>query len=430
MFKKVKNIILKTDRYLFKKFGSDKSTKFLENIKEAQIIFSYLNEVGKEIKIRFVGGCVRKAICGESIDDIDLATSLEPDEVKKRLNKKDIKTIDTGISHGTVTAILNKKKFEITTLRKDISTDGRHANVEFTKNWEEDALRRDFTINAIYADIEGRIFDPLNGIADLKNGKVKFIGSPEERLQEDYLRILRYFRFFIQYSKEDYNQNIIRSIKQYINGLNKISNERIFDELKKILKLNNAFELFSNNTSKEIILNIFPQFKYHERLKIINKLDPKLKSKYDNYLILALLIIDESNNYEYFCHKYKTSNNVRNRFENISINFENLKKTKFYSENSIKKTIYLSNKNYVKDLLLFSICLKIENLNIEKLIEYVNICKTPKFPISGDYLKEHGYKTGQALGRKLKSLEEQWIKNDFIIEKKAVEQSLDKFSKN
>jgi len=116
-------------------------------------------------------------------------------------------------------------------LRKDVSTDGRHANVEFTLNWKEDALRRDFTINAIYADIYGRIFDPFNGISDLQNGKIKFIGLAKERIQEDYLRIIRYFRFFIQYSKIDYDQDTIKSIKQNINGLNKISNERIFDVL-------------------------------------------------------------------------------------------------------------------------------------------------------------------------------------------------------
>ena len=191
MLKKIKKIITDTDRFLLKKFGSEKSLKNLENIKETKTIFSYLNEIGKESEVRFVGGCVRKSLCGENINDIDLATSHEPDEVKKRLNKSDIKVIDTGISHGTVTAILNKKKFEITTLRKDISTDGRHANVEFTSNWEQDASRRDFTINAIYADIEGRIFDPLNGISDLQNGIIKFIGSPKERIQEDYLRILR-----------------------------------------------------------------------------------------------------------------------------------------------------------------------------------------------------------------------------------------------
>jgi len=432
MLKKIKNIILNTDRFLYKKFGSDKSTKFLENIKEAQIIFSHLNEIGKESKVRFVGGCVRKAICGENIDDIDLATSLKPDEIKERLNKKDIKVIDTGISHGTVTAILNKKKFEITTLRKDISTDGRHASVEFTSNWEQDASRRDFTINAIYADIEGRIFDPLNGISDLQNGIIKFIGFPDERIQEDYLRILRYFRFFIQYGKTDHDHNIVGSIKQYINGLNKISNERIFDELKKILTLNNVYSLFSHNTSKDIFLNIFPQFKYYERLKTIDSLDSKLRDKYDNYLILAALILDQTNNYEYFCHKYKMSNSIKNRFKNMSINFENLEKKKFFSEENIKKLIYLSNKDYVRDLLLFSICAnkKIETLSIEKLINYVNVCKIPKFPVSGDYLKKHGYETGEVLGKKLKSLEEKWIENNFIIEKKVIDKSLGKDSKN
>ena len=432
MLNKIKNIISKTDHFLYKKFGSDKSVKFLENIKEAKIIFSRLNEIGEESKARFVGGCVRKALCGENVDDIDLATSLEPDEVKKILNKEDIKVIDTGISHGTVTAILNKKRFEITTLRKDISTDGRHANVEFTSNWKQDALRRDFTINAIYVDIEGRIFDPLNGISDFQNGKIKFIGFPEQRIQEDYLRILRYFRFFMQYSKTSHDQDVIHSIKKNINGLNKISNERILDELKKILNLRNPYSLFSNNQSKEIILSIFPQFKYCERLKIINSLNQKLRDKYDNYLILALMIIDQSNDYEYFCHKYKTSNSVKSRFKNISQNYENFKNKKFYSEENIKKLVYLSSKDNVIDLLLFSIYVnnKIRTSNIEKLINYVNKCVIPKFPISGDYLIEHGYETGEILGKKLKLLEEKWIENNFIIEKKMVEKSLGKVNKN
>ena len=432
MFKKIKNIILKTDHFLYKKFGSDKSTKFLENIKEARTIFSHLNEIGKENKVRFVGGCVRKAICGENINDIDLATSLEPNEVKERLNKEDIKVIDTGISYGTVTAILNKKKIEITTLRKDVSTDGRHANVEFTTNWKQDALRRDFTINAIYADIEGRIFDPLNGISDLKNGEIKFVGASDERIQEDYLRILRYFRFFTQYSKTNHDQNVIRSIKQCINGLNKVSNERIFDELKKILVLENLSNLFSNTISKEIVINIFPQFKYYERLKTFNSLNQKLKSKYDVHLILALLILDKSNDHEYFCHKYKTSNIIKSKFKNISVNFENLETKKFYSEENIKKLIYLSSKNYVRDLLLFSICTnnKIKILIIETLLDYVNVCEIPKFPVSGDYLKERGYETGQALGKKLKSLEEKWIENNFVIDKKMVEKSLGKVNEN
>lgn len=428
MLKKIKNIISKTDSFFYKRFGSDKSTKILENINEAQIIFSYLNDKETENQTKFVGGCVRKAINGEEIDDIDLATSLTPDEIKSRLNKDGIRIIDTGISHGTLTVILNKKKFEITTLRKDVSTDGRHANVEFTTNWELDASRRDFTINAIYADIEGRIYDPLNGIVDLKKGEINFIGTPDERIQEDYLRILRYFRFYNQYSKIQHDHNIIRSVKKNINGLNKISNERIFAELIKILKNKNFYNLFTDNSSKEILLNIFPQFKYYERFKIINSFSSNLRKNYDTDLILSLLILDETKDYEYFCHKYSTSNSIKNKFKNISTNFEIIKNKKFYSKENIKKLIYLLNKNYVKDLLLFSIFInkKIKNAEIEELIKYIDICELPKFPISGEYLKNHGYATGKELGKELKLLEEKWVENNFVLEKKILDKCLKK----
>ena len=204
-----------------------------------------------------------------------------------------------------------------------------------------------------------------------------------------------------------------------------------FDELSKILKLKNLYNLFSKKPSQEIFLNIFPQFKYYKRLKIIDILDLKLRNKYDTYLVLAALILDQTNNYEYFCHKYKTSNKTKNRLKNISINFENFGNKNFYSEQNIKKLIYLSNKDYVKDLLLFSIYInkKIEKLSIKYLINYVDRCEVPKFPISGDYLIEHGYKTGELLGKKLKSLEDKWIKNNFIIEKEVIEESLGRISK-
>jgi len=432
MLEKIKNIILKTDHFLYKKFGSHKSTKILENIKEAKVIFSCLKQSEAETEVRFVGGCVRKAIFGENIDDIDLATTLTPDTVKSRLKKENIKVIDTGIDHGTITAILKDKKFEITTLRKDVLTDGRHAKIIFTTDWKEDASRRDFTINAIYSDIEGRVFDPLDGMPDLINGKIKFIGDQDKRIQEDYLRILRYFRFFAGYSKTDHDQKTINSIKKNINGINKISNERIFDELKKILALENLFILFSNKVSCEILLNIFPQFKFYERLKEINVLSEKLKKRYDINLILALLVLDDSKEYEYFCHKYKTSNEIKDRFRNISINFEDFKNKKFYSEENIKRLIYLSGKNKVRDLILFSVCLNKKNKisHIESLIDYIDNCEIPKFPISGDYLKKHGYETGLMLGKKLKSLEEQWIKNNFAIDKKVIEKSLNKSSKS
>ena len=421
MLKKIEKFISDFDQFLYKKFGSYKSIKVLENIKEAEIIFSYINVPGEEDKIRFVGGCIRKALSGQLIDDIDLATSLEPDLVKQKLLKNGIKVIDTGIEHGTLTAILNKKKFEITSLRKDIETDGRHAKVSFTLNWEQDAVRRDFTINAIYADIEGRIFDPVNGREDSKNKLVKFIGNPEERIQEDYLRILRYFRFFLQYSDKAHDQQVIKSIKKYINGINHLSKERIFDELKKILILNNLYDLFSQDESKEVILSIFPQFKYYERLRLFNQLNKKIKIRYDSCLILALLIVDKSNNFEYFCHKYKTSNSIKNRLNAISQNFENIKNKNFFTKQNIKKQIYILGKDTVLDLLLFSLSInKFKNFDVMQLVDHIQKSEIPKFPISGNYLKEQGYEGGEMLGAKLRKLEEKWINNNFVIDKEDI----------
>ena len=214
--------------------------------------------------------------------------------------------------------------------------------------------------------------------------------------------------------------------------LNKIANERIFEELKKILKLKNLYNLFSNNSSREVILNIFPQFKYYERLKEINSFNSKLKKKYDIYLILSLIIIDESNDYEYFCHKYKVSNKIKNKLKNISQNYERIKNKKFYSKENMKKLVYQLGKDNVIDLLFFSFCInnKVKNLDIEEIVNYVNKCEIPKFPISGDNLKKYGYVAGEVLGKKLKLLEEKWIENNFIMDQNKIKKLLDKKNNN
>ena len=148
-----------------------------------------------KVVARFVGGCVRKHLSNGKIDDIDIATILTTDQIKEKFKDTNFKVIDTGIKHGTVTILFNKFKVELTTLRKDIQTDGRHAKVEFTDDWKQDSERRDFTINAIYLDINGKIFDPQMGTLDLKNHNIKFIGAPQRRIEGDYLRIIRVIRF-------------------------------------------------------------------------------------------------------------------------------------------------------------------------------------------------------------------------------------------
>ena len=220
------------------------------------------------------------------------------------------------------------------------------------------------------------------------------------------------------------------TIKKNINGLNKVSNERILDEIKKILLLENLQKLFHDEKLKEIILNIFPQFKYYERLDNIYKLNKRLRSRYDCDIILALLILDESKDYEYFCYKYKTSNKTKDRFKNILKNLDSFRNKKFYSQENIKKLIYLTDRESVKDLLLFSLGInnKLKTLEFEQLIEYLDICKLPKFPISGEDLKKYGYKTGKELGKKLRALEERWIKNNFVIDKDNLKKSLEKLN--
>ena len=205
-----------------------------------------------------MGGCIRKIINKEKVDDIDLATNLNPQKVCEALKKNKIDFYETGINHGTITASIDGYKFEITSLRKDISTDGRHAKVEYSKNWKEDASRRDFTINSIYSDLHGNLFDPF----DKKIGKgVNFIGSPDIRIKEDYLRILRYLRFFTNYSKHPHNSELIRKLKMNIGGISQLSKERLLDELKKIAQLETLEKIAKNKISLDLAQTIFPELK-------------------------------------------------------------------------------------------------------------------------------------------------------------------------
>ena len=194
MLEKVYNIINRIKRVFFP-FYKDKELKF---------VFQKLQEglPNDKIAARFVGGCVRKYLSNDDIDDIDIATTLSSEEIKERFNNTNFRVVDTGIEHGTITLVSKKHKLEITTLRKDVETDGRHAEVEYIDDWKLDSERRDFTINAIYLDINGKIFDPQMGTVDLKNNNVKFIGDPHKRIEEDYLRIIRFIRFKIMYDSK------------------------------------------------------------------------------------------------------------------------------------------------------------------------------------------------------------------------------------
>ena len=276
-------------------------------------IFNMINNFSEESEIRFVGGCVRKMIQRENIDDIDLATNLNPEEVSSILKKNDINYFETGIQHGTITAIINDHKFEITSLREDVNTFGRHAEVKFSKDWKKDASRRDFSINAIYADINGNLFDPFDGKKDLELGIIKFIGDPEKRINEDYLRILRYLRFFLIYSKINHDQKLLKILKKNLNGISLLSKDRLLNELKKIIKSGVLNKLSNDKFCSELIKIIIPQLK---NIKIFKKPNYFAKSKLDEcdfIFLLSLLVIDETDNVDYFIYKFNLSNNDQKR---------------------------------------------------------------------------------------------------------------------
>ena len=410
-----------------KKISSDKDLKFqdLKNNKGVNKIFGAINNYNETSEIRYVGGCVRKILNDEKTDDIDLATNLTPDQVKQCLDKNQIKFFETGIEHGTITAVIDDQNFEITTLRKDVKTDGRHAVVEYTTNWKEDSLRRDFSINSIYSDLDGNLYDPNSGHKDLNVGIIKFIGDPETRIKEDYLRIIRYLRFYTEYSKIDHEINIIKIIKKNIEGLGKISKERQFNELKKILKLDNFLKLFKNKTSCELFSLIFPQLKNFKKLSKLSKPLEKILKNKSLYFVISFLVIDETDNSDYFVYKYNLPNELKDKINFLKNNSLNKDSTKIFNKKDLQKIFYYEGKSSTIDLIDFNLLYFKQSKKLSELKTYFEKLDKPEFPIKAQLLiNDYGLKEGRELGQKLKNLEMKWIENNFNLSKKDMEKVL------
>ena len=399
-----------------------------QNIKKISIdtevdkLFNAINSYSDESELRYVGGCIRKIINKEKIDDIDLATNLTPIDVSQALKKNNINFYETGIEHGTITAVINNQKFEITSLRKDVVTDGRHAKIEFSKDWKEDASRRDFSINSIYSDKEGNLFDPYEGRKDILAGKIKFIGDAEKRIKEDYLRIVRYVRFFLKYSKNKHDPRILKKIKINLEGIKNLSSERLLDELRKIIRSNGLEHISKDKESRELLRLIFPQILKVNSFEKLNEISKKIYLEADFSFLLAVMIIDKTDNADYFMYKFNISKKDQKRIKYLDNFYKSKVNKNTFTEKNLVKKLYFDGKESVLDILNFKI---LTNKKIDQnIIDLKNMLANkdlPKFPIeTKNLMQEYDLVEGKTLGKKLKLLEEFWVNNEFNISKDQI----------
>ena len=414
------------DKFFFRSRNLNYISQNLVNLTKqtpANRIFEALNSYTESSEVRYVGGCIRKVIKKEIVDDIDLATNLKPSEICDALRKKEINFYETGIEHGTITAIIDEYKYEITSLRKDVTTDGRHAKVEFSLDWKEDATRRDFSINSIYSDKEGNLFDPYNGKKDLESGNIKFIGDAENRIKEDYLRILRYIRFFLNYSNQNHNPAIIKIIKRNIEGVSKLSSERLIDELKKLTKSNAFIKIFKDKISLELIEFIFPQLKNLQNFKKLNSYAFDNLSKVDFIFFLSLMIIDGTDNVDYFIYKFNISKKDQKRLRVIDFFYKEDVGIKNFTDKNFNKIFYFNGRQAVLDIVNFKLFTsKIVEKKLLKLVEVYKHKVIPTLPIGANTLmSKYNIPEGKILGSKLKLIEETWVQNSFQISEKQIQ---------
>jgi len=358
------------------------------DVKELGSIFARNN-----FEIRVVGGAVRDVALGKSPKDIDLATDATPQEMQKMFDRAMIKHIPTGIEHGTITAVLNNEPYEITTLRSDAETDGRHAKVEFVRSWEEDAKRRDLTYNAMSMDLDGEIHDYFGGMDDLQDKVSKFVGNPIDRIQEDYLRILRYFRFQGRLSTPTWDKETLEAISSNVKGLAQISAERVWSEMGKIL-------------SGQNVANILATIKDTGAAQVIGLNVDNLNTVKDNSN--PIIVLAQLNNSVDIAKRWKMKNTEADLLNFLSQNKDNR-----------------LDKKKVEDMIADGIAKeKISALaelqDQKKMVNHAMVTSIPEFPINGADLIAKGVPQGPEIGKTLNTLKQQWKQSNF----KATKQDL------
>jgi poly(A) polymerase len=362
---------------------------------------------------RFVGGAVRNALLGIPVTDIDIAVPMPPEETVKRLEKAEIKFVPTGWEHGTVTAILGGQPFEVTSLRRDVETDGRHAIVAFTDDWEEDSTRRDFTMNALYAGADGEIFDYHGGIQDLIARRVRFVGDASARIREDYLRLLRLFRFHACYGKGEMDADALRAAAAAKQGLGQLSGERIAKELLRLLECSNPVPALRMMAASGILSELLPYALRLPRLEQLVGIEADNQFPPDALLRLAAILPDEADAARKVAERLKLSNAERARLEALALPGDKIAPQSSAAE--VRRLLYRIGSPRFRDLVLLSWAASPRGpvMHWRMLLSIADGWERPRFSLTGHEAMAAGVAEGPEVGRLLGLVEAWWLDEDF-----------------
>ena len=378
-------------------------------------------------EVRFVGGCVRDFILGKVAQDIDLTTDARPERVMALLERAKIRAIPTGIDHGTVTAIISKKKFEVTTLRRDIDTDGRHAIVEFGTDWSEDAARRDFTFNAMSMTPDGTLYDPFNGKEDLLEGRVRFVGDAPQRVREDVLRILRWFRFHAHYGKAHVDEAALSACKGFAFRLTDLSGERIRRELLLLLKAPNPLPSLKLMIETNVLDAVLGRGYSASLLNGLCKIERLLRLQPDSILRLAALIGNHSTVAPVVGRLF-LSNLERNRLDR-ALSAEPALTPKVSREEQ-RTTIYKYGARQLKDRVLLAWSAAPAEVTWKEWWHELETFTPPNFPLKGKDLTALGIEESPLIGDLLRQVENWWISEAFAPDRNACLSQITKIRQN
>jgi poly(A) polymerase len=372
---------------------------------------------------RFVGGAVRNALLGVPVVDIDIAVPMPPAETMARLKAKSIKVIETGLDHGTVTAIAGTHAFEITSLRRDVETDGRHAVIAFTDDWAEDAARRDFTLNALYATTTGEIFDYATGVEDLIAGKVRFMGDARARIAEDYLRVLRLFRFHAWYGKGEIDAEGLRAAAEAKDKLKTLSAERVAKELLRLLEAGNPSPVLRMLAATGILSTLLPGALQLSRLEKLAEIDADNLSTRDGALRLAALLPD-SDAAHAAADALKLSNADRARLEQA---LGGAALTAGLSAKDARLLLYRLSVARFRDKVLLAWAGAPKGTNAlpwRMMLRMAETWERPRFALTGLDVMQAGIAEGPDVGRVLGQVEDWWAGGDFTASEAALREKL------